>query len=68
MDIKIRKTGPENDSDDVEFTKDGKSIGFGFKSKETGKICLIRCPLCGRENYSMVVSSGDCAWCGYNAN
>ena len=33
-----------------------------------GKTCLVRCPKCKRENYAMAVSSGICAWCGYNAN
>ena len=26
---------------------------------------LIRCPECGRENWSPAVASGICAWCGY---
>ncbi len=33
-----------------------------------GKTYLVRCPKCKRENYAMSVSSGICAWCGYNAN
>lgn len=33
-----------------------------------GKTYLVRCPKCKRENYSMAVSSGVCAWCGYDAN
>ena len=33
-----------------------------------GKVYLIRCPKCKRENYSLSVSSGICAWCGYDAN
>lgn len=33
-----------------------------------GKTYLVRCPKCERENYSPAVSSGICAWCGYNAN
>lgn len=33
-----------------------------------GKTFLVRCPECGRENYAMSVSSGICAWCGYDAN
>jgi ribosomal protein L37E len=31
------------------------------------KIYMERCPKCGRENYAMCVSSGNCAWCGYKA-
>ena len=33
-----------------------------------GKTYLVRCPKCKRENYVMSVSSGICAWCGYDAN
>ena len=35
-------------------------------SKE-GKIYMVRCPKCNRENYALSVSSGKCAWCGYVA-
>jgi len=41
--------------------------GHGFISKE-GKKCMERCFRCGKENYSMAVISGFCAWCGFNAN
>lgn len=33
-----------------------------------GKIFLVRCHKCGRENYAPAVSSGMCVWCGDNAN
>jgi len=29
-----------------------------------GKIFLVRCILCDRENYSISVASSQCAWCG----
>lgn len=32
------------------------------------KVYLVRCPKCHKENYAMAVSSGECCWCGYNAN
>lgn len=35
---------------------------------ENGKLYLIRCPECKRENYAMNVSSGICAWCGFDGN
>lgn len=41
--------------------------GFGYETEE-GKRCMIRCFECGRENYVATVSSGLCAWCGFNAN
>lgn len=31
------------------------------------KIYLVRCPECNEENYAPAVSSGQCAWCGYEA-
>ena len=33
-----------------------------------GKIYMVRCVKCDRENYAMAVSSGKCAWCGYQSN
>lgn len=33
-----------------------------------GKICMVRCFACGKENYALAVSSGCCAWCGLDAN
>lgn len=44
---------------------------FGFIAKGLfgrGKVYLIRCPKCLRENYAINVSSGICTWCGYNGN
>ena len=34
---------------------------------EKSKLYLVRCPRCDRENHSMVVADGYCAWCGYVA-
>ena len=31
---------------------------------DDGNVYLVRCPKCRRENYSLAVSSGQCAWCG----
>lgn len=54
------------------------AYGFGFLAgkkdpetgefPKTGKIYMIRCYKCGRENYTMMVATGRCAWCGYDAN
>lgn len=33
-----------------------------------GKTYLVRCPKCKKENWALNVSSGICAWCGYDAN
>jgi len=39
---------------------------IGFKTKDT--IYLQYCPNCGKENYAFAVSSGQCVWCGFDAN
>lgn len=39
-----------------------------FWNKEHTKIFLVRCPKCHAENWAPSVSSGICAWCGYNIN
>jgi ribosomal protein L37E len=31
-----------------------------------GKLYLVRCHKCGKENYALNVSSGQCAWCGWS--
>lgn len=33
-----------------------------------GKTYLVRCEKCNQVNYAPSVSSGVCAWCGYDAN
>lgn len=44
-----------------------KGKGRGFFSKD-GKIYLKRCFECGLENWAIAVSSGQCAFCGFDAN
>jgi ribosomal protein L37E len=44
-----------------------KGKGVVYTDKE-GKTCMIRCTECGRENWAPAVSSGTCAWCGFDAN
>lgn len=34
---------------------------------DNGKLYLVVCPKCGKENYGMAVSSGQCCWCDYKA-
>lgn len=36
--------------------------------REGDKLFLVRCPSCNRENHSMSVASGQCAWCGWREN
>lgn len=33
---------------------------------EDGKLCVVRCPKCKRENYAPMVAKGKCAWCGWS--
>jgi hypothetical protein len=40
----------------------------GFKSLDSDKICLERCPVCKLENYASCVTSGKCYSCGFNIN
>ena len=35
-----------------------------FRGKD-GKLYLVRCFACNKENYSPAVASGQCAWCGW---
>lgn len=44
------------------------SEGEGHVFFDRGQAFLVRCPKCGRENYSMAVATGVCCWCGYDAN
>jgi len=32
------------------------------------KTYLVSCPKCKKENWTLNVASGICAWCGYDAN
>lgn len=48
------------------MAKAEKELEENFESN--GKKYLVRCPRCERENWALSVSSGRCAWCGYDAN
>lgn len=41
--------------------------GVAFRMQD-GKLGLVRCFDCGKENYAPAVSSGVCAWCGFDCN
>jgi ribosomal protein L37E len=32
---------------------------------DDGRLYLVRCFACGRENYALAVRGGECAWCGW---
>lgn len=59
---------PQTKGKDVRWSlQTGGTAGYGFIA-EDGKIALIKCPECGRENYAMNVLSGKCTWCPFDAN
>lgn len=48
------------------MVKAEKKLEENFEAN--GKKYLVRCPKCGKENYALSVSSGRCAWCGFDSN
>lgn len=46
----------------------GKGFGFTYDADGVTKICMVRCFKCGKENWAMAVITGNCAWCGHDAN
>ena len=66
--IVIKKTSDDHDSDVVGFIVNGELRGMGYRAKDTGKICIERCPKCDRENYAINKPTGTCAFCGLDAN
>lgn len=43
-------------------------VGYGFVPAGKVGIYMVKCFECGRENWAPAVSSGQCAWCGFDAN
>lgn len=42
-------------------------IGKGYSfMDDSGRVFLVRCHRCGKENYLPAVASGQCAWCGFS--
>lgn len=41
---------------------------YGISAQNDGRILLIRCPKCKRENYALAVADGICSFCGYDAH
>lgn len=44
-----------------------KGKGYGFSGSD-GRIYLVRCFKCGKENWAPAVATGKCAWCAFDAN
>lgn len=47
----------------VKHIRSGK--GFGYECDD-GKLCMIQCFECGKENLEVLL--GICSWCGFDAN
>jgi hypothetical protein len=39
---------------------------IGYRGLKDGSVGLERCPICGKENYVLNVSSGVCTWCRWD--
>jgi len=57
---------PRSGYDHITAYGNGKFIGF--KPLDSDQVCLERCAICRKENYALAVLSGQCAWCGWDAN
>lgn len=40
-----------------------KHRGYVYRADD-GRLFMVRCPECGKENYAAAVSGGICVWCG----
>ena len=50
------------------YNEQGVKAGVWYKWKENNTLCVLSCPKCKKENYSMAVSNWTCAWCEFNPN
>lgn len=48
--------------------KEDKLIKHPNFVDKDGRVYLVRCPKCERENYAFNVALGICTWCGFDAN
>lgn len=65
IDLEIRPRIEQRDHCGV-FTASGDYVGFVSLIGKHVKV--QRCGSCRAENYALAVSSGECCWCGWNAN
>ena len=42
-----------------------KILKPNYRDKK-GVVCVVRCPVCNKENYAPAVALGICVWCGHN--
>ena len=68
LELVIRLTPDDYDSNHVHWEADGKRLGGGYQSKKDDRLHVTRCPMCGRENYALMVAHGFCAFCGFDPN
>lgn len=43
-------------------------IGFGYQSRDDGRIHIKKCPKCHYENYALHISEGSCFKCDFDPN
>jgi ribosomal protein L37E len=53
---------------EVNKAREERRDGKGFSFRDGNGWYMVRCHECGRENYAMNVPSGQCCWCGFDAN
>lgn len=64
---KLVDWSPDSDYETLKMWQNGKEVEHpNFIAN--GKVYLVRCPKCKKENCAMAVPSGICYWCGYDAN
>lgn len=65
---KVEKRKEGYDHQNVTFYVDGDEVRTGaYRGLNDDTICLVRCPSCGAENYGIMVATGKCAWCTFDA-
>lgn len=58
------ETGGARDSMTTElFIEPEKRTEKGYSFSRDGKVYLVRCHVCGRENYAPAIATGKCVWC-----
>lgn len=68
LQISIGQTPDNYDWNHVVWLRNGRAVGSGYQGKSDGRLHVMRCPECSKENYALTVAQGPCAWCGFNPN
>ena len=70
LEISIGQTPEAYDSNHVVWLDEDSRhvLGSGYQGKEDGRLHVLRCPMCSKENYALQVAIGSCAWCRFDPN